>query len=126
MSQAGAERSSFAADHDQPGLVPRDCAHDLEQVVDPGHVHGVELVRTVQHDLGDILVPAQDHAAIGCRDLTGAVRPAHAAIPGVATYAKPGGAAAVSSLIDAKTWRYPDLEMRASAIIPISTWLRGS
>jgi hypothetical protein len=41
-------------------------------------------------------------------------------------YAKPGGTAAVSSLIDAMTWRYLDLEMRAWTIIPISTWLRGS
>src|SRR5262252_2572998 len=111
--QAGAERSSFAADHDHPGLVPRDCAHDLEQVVDPGHVKGVELVRTVQHDLGDILVPAQDHAAIGRRHLTGVDRPAHVAIPRAATCAKPSGAAAVSSVIDAMTWRYVVLEMCA-------------
>ena len=40
--------------------------------------------------------------------------------------AKDAGAAAVSTLIDAMTWRYLDLEMRAPAIIPISTWLRGS
>jgi len=49
------------------------------------------------------------------------------AIPGAATDAEPtAAAAAVSSLLDAMTWRYLDLEMCAWIIIPISTWLRGS